>query len=288
MKRKRTGFTIIELLAALGIMALMVSLLIPALSVVRTKAKETKQKAQFMTINLALTAFKDDYGDYPGSNWPLGSDYCGAQKLAEALLGWDMLGFHPKSAWRADGYDGLTPNGPWTYDPDQVRDDNGDNISDSFDERKGSYLERATTNAFRLGNISAFYPGLYNNTAPLAPNTFVLCDAFGKNRVTLSNGKTAKAGAPILYYRANTSGKTIHQIYNALDNDAIVNIKQNVDGKKHPLAETGTQYQYFYNYILDPKISAIPWPYRPDSYILISAGADGLYGTDDDIRNFGN
>jgi type II secretory pathway pseudopilin PulG len=265
VKRKRTGFTIVELLAALGIIALMVSLLIPALNVVRNKAKETKQKAQFMTISLALEAFKDDYGDYPGSDWSLttGSDYCGAQKLAEALVGWDLLGFHPKSDFRANG-----------------RNDNGEYIYDAnnpvyFDQRKGPYLELATTNAFRLGNI-------------LAPNTFVLCDAFGKNKVTLSNGKTAKAGAPILYYRANTSGRTIHEIYNVLDNDAIVNIKQTANAKIHLLADPGNQYQYFYNYIMDPKITARPWPYRPDSYILISAGADGLYGTDDDVRNFGN
>ena len=282
MRRKRTGFTIVELLAALGIIALMVGLLIPALSMVRNTAKETKQKAQFAAIELALTAFKNDYGDYPGSDWALVGDYCGTQKLTEALLGWDLLGFHPKSAWRADGYDGLTPNGRWTYDPDKVRDDNGDGIPDSFDERKGPYLELSTTNAFRLGNI-------FNNTAPLEQNTFVLCDVFGAKKVMLANGKTARAGAPILYYRANTSGKTIREIYNALDNDALVLIKQQADGRIHPLANARNQYQDFYDdYIRDPKISVRPWPYRPDSYILISAGADGLYGTSDDIRNFGN
>ncbi len=282
MRRKRTGFTVVELLAALGIIALMVGLLIPALSMVRRTAKETKQKAQFTTISLALTTFKNDYGDYPPSDWTpvqFTGDYCGVQKLAEALLGWDLLGFHPNSAWRADGLD--AGNGPGTYDPAKVRDNNGDGVPDSFDERKGPYLELSTTNAFRLGNI-------FNNTAPLAPNTFVLCDAFGAKKITLANGKTVKAGAPILYYRANTSGRTIREIYNVLDNDVIVNIKRSADGKIHPLAETGNQYQYFYNYILDPKISARPWPYRPGSYILISAGADGLYGTGDDIRNFGN
>jgi len=278
VKRKRTGFTIVELLAALGIMALMVGILIPALSVVRNKAKETKQRVQFTTINLALTAFKDDYGDYPPSDWTpvqFTGDYCGAQKLAEALLGWDLLGFHPKSDFRSHG---RNDSGEYIYDV---------NNPVYFDQRKGPYLDLATTNAFRLGN-SAFYPGLYNNTAPLNPNTFVLCDVFGKNKVTFPTGKTSKAGAPILYFRANAHGKTIHEIYNVRDNDAIVNIKQNVDGKKHPLAETGGQYQNFYSYIMDPKISARPWPYRPDSYILISAGADGLYGTGDDICNFGN
>ncbi len=280
MRRKRTGFTIVELLAALGIIALMVGLLIPALSMVRNTAKETKQKAQFATIELALTAFKNDYGDYPRSDWPLppapGSDYCGAQKLAEALVGWDLLGFHPKSDFRSNG-----------------RNDDGEFIYDAnnpifFDQRRGPYLELATFDAFRLGNISILNPGLFFDTRPLAPNTFVLCDVFGEKKIMLSNGKTVRAGAPILYYRANTSAKTIREIYNAQDNDVLIQIKQQTDNKEQPLSRPAGQFQYFYDYIRDPKISARPWPYRPDSYILISAGADGLYGTSDDIRNFGN
>ncbi len=57
----------------------------------------------------------------------------------------------------------------------------------------------------------------------------------------------------------------------------------------NPLLNNLNNYQFFYEeYIRDPKIEARVWPYRPDSYLLISAGADGLYGTPDDIRNFGN
>jgi len=280
VRRKRTGFTIVELLAALGIIALMVGLLIPALSMVRKTAKETKQKAHFTAIELALTAFKNDYGDYPRSDWSLPpapwSDYCGAQKLAEALVGWDLLGFHPKSDFRSNG-----------------RNDDGEFIYDAnnpifFDQRRGPYLELATFDAFRLGNISIRNAGLFFDTRPLAPNTFVLCDVFGEKKIMLSNGKTVRAGAPILYYRANTSAKTIREIYNAQDNDVIIQIKQQADNKEQPLSRPAGQFQYFYDYIRDPKISARPWPYRPDSYILISAGADGLYGTSDDIRNFGN
>ncbi len=280
MKRKSTGFTVVEVLAAVGIIALMVGLLIPALSMVRDTARETKQKAQFTTIELALTAFKNDYGDYPGSDWPLppapGSDYCGAQKLAEALVGWDLLGFHPRSDFRSNG-----------------RNDDGEFIYDAnnpifFDQRRGPYLELATFDAFRLGNISIREPGLFFDTRPLAPNTFVLCDVFGARKITLSNGKTVKAGTPILYYRANTSGKTIREIYNAQDNDVLIQIKQQTDNMEQPLSRPAGPFQYFYDYIRDPKISARPWPYRPDSYILISAGVDGIYGTSDDIRNFGN
>jgi len=295
VERKKTGLTIIELLIVLGIIALLVGLLVPALSAVRNMAKETKQKAQLSTIELALAAFKNDEGDYPPSDWPLppnpGSDYCGSQKLAEALLGWDLLGFHPNSAWRADGLDATGGSG--SYDPAQTRDLNGDSIPDTFDERKGPYLELATASAFKLVDLFRTNP-----IGSLAPDTFVICDVFGAKKITMIRGidtvtgqpitVTEKAGAPILYYRANTSAKIMNAVYRAADNDALVIAKQQVDGIEHPLGRSGNQYEFFYNYIRDPKINARSWPYRPDSYILISAGADGLYGTSDDIRNFGN
>jgi type II secretory pathway pseudopilin PulG len=298
VKRKKTGLTMIELLIVLGIIALLVGLLVPALSAVRKMAKETKQKAQLSTIELALAAFKNDEGDYPPSDTPQpgspGSEYCGAQKLSEALLGWDLLGFHPKSAWRADGLDAA--GGPGSYDPAQTRDINGNGIPDTFEERKGPYLELATIGAFRLGNISVAKPGLYIDTGPLAPDTFVLCDVFDTKKIRMANGTIARAGVPILYYKANTYGKQILDIYHMADNDGLVFVKEQADLRerppapgerlpRNPLAGTLT---FFENYIADPKITARPWPYRPDSYILISAGADGLYGTSDDICNFGN
>lgn len=291
MEPKKTGLTLIEILVVLGIIFLLTGILIPALNVVRNTARDAKQKAQFTTIELGLSAFKNDYGDYPPSNWTpqeFTGDYCGAQKLAEALLGWDLLGFHPNSAWRSDGLDAA--GGVSAYDPAQTRDVDGDGVPDSLNERKGSYLELATSNAFRLGNISTLKPGLFDNTAPLEPDTFVICDVYGANKITHANGKTEKAGAPILYYKADASKKIIEEIYNCNDNDAIVQIKERADGggSLHPLGWPNNNFQFFYDYIRDPKISARVWPYRPDSYILISAGADGLYGTNDDIRNFGN
>jgi hypothetical protein len=85
-------------------------------------------------------------------------------------------------------------------------------------------------------------------------------------------------------------------IYNAYDNTALVRLGRLADWNKpvsarevHPLKSFGA----FYEFITDPKVAQatstgqqIRWPYKPDSYILISAGYDGLYGTDDDICNF--
>ena len=282
MKRKKTGLTMIELLIVLGIIALLVGLLVPALSTVRNMAKETKQKAQFSTIEMALVAFKNDYGDYPPSTNELG-DYCGAQKLAEALLGRDLLGFHPDSTWIATDPTFYPPSPPGPTE-------------DNLRQRKGPYLELATANAFRLGfSAPNMRDGLFANTGGLAWDRNVLCDVFGMKKVTIMTPITLvprvfSAGSPILYFKANASSKRIEPppplIYDLEDNRVLIMLGRISDGMQHHL----NTYSEFIPYIMDPKASTdvIPWPYRPDSYILISAGVDGLYGTDDDITNFGN
>jgi hypothetical protein len=62
----------------------------------------------------------------------------------------------------------------------------------------------------------------------------------------------------------------------------------------HPLADNGgnqADWIDFENMILNRQVTRDPTvdikrPYRAQSYILISAGKDGLYGTSDDITNF--
>ena len=292
MNREKPGFTVTELLITIAIISMLVGILIPTLSVVRQTAKEVKQKAQLTAMEMALLAFKNDYGDYPPSDPfshnippPLPRDYCGAQKLAEALLGQDLLGFHPGSSWSAID--------PCYINPSQA----------NLNKRKGPYLELATTNAFRVG-ISApgMRDGLFTNAGILSPDRYVLCDVFGTKKVTVITPitlepRTFYAGTPILYYKANTSSKRIEPpmataIYNNADNEELIKLghltARNPNGtpKPHPLLNLSN----FIPYIMDPKASTEPrpWPYRPDSYILISAGADGFYGTDDDIRNFGD
>ena len=304
MERKKYGFTMIELLTVIGIIALLVGLLIPALNMVNTMAKEAKQKAQITAIELALTAFRNDYGDYPESSWdrpPVGQgDYCGAQKLAEALLGWDLMGFHPKSEWTSNGWDKTTGTNYWIYPPPPL--DQSDPLHrTNLEERRGPYLELGSANAYRVGiSAAGMKDGLFDDPTPLAPNPYVICDAFGVKRITLTlpNGtERFLAGTPILYYRANTLYKTIsdpapipERIYNVKDNIPFTTILPIVDrvieNKKHLLGFATGTYENFYRYIADPKITTTPWPYRPDSYILISAGADGEYGTTDDITNF--
>lgn len=301
------AFTIVELLIVVTIIALLLGILLPSVSAIRAKAKETAEKAQLNTISMALEAFKQDYGDYPPSNWlaipplPPLTNYCGAQKLSEALLGWDLMGFNPNSAWRADGKDSTGTT--------QVYDSSIANLQ----TRKGPYLDLATANVFPLRK-------LFNNTGALAPDTNVICDVF-KVRRTIDNssaGKPIMAGAPILYYKANTNNKTIDanyasntsgRIYDYSDNSPLIQLgKLTANGNSglmHPFAyPSGTDYPVFYGSqtpytpgttyggtgigygIRDPRIPGIVRPYNPDTYILISAGPDGYYGTADDIHNY--
>jgi type II secretory pathway pseudopilin PulG len=288
------GFTTVELLITIAIISMLVGILIPALTMVRTAARNAKQMAQLTAIELALGAFKSDYGDYPPSDCGQPFNYCGAQKLSEALLGWDLRGFHPRSAWRADGHDAPPPigTGNWVYE----------SIDANLQQRKGPYLELATANVFRLGDSPAG-DGLFDPfPTTLATDRYVICDIFPAKRVEIAPGKTTSAGIPVLYYRANTSSKNIDdpdftkRIYDFADNLAlVVDLKEQEDRSKHgstriwnPLYDSGGNFKNFYDYITDPKVTARAWPYRPDSYLLISAGADGFYGTEDDICNFGN
>ena len=92
----------------------------------------------------------------------------------------------------------------------------------------------------------------------------------------------------------NSSGITnfAANIYNVQDNGILVALGKVKDGSPHRL-DINLNPGVFYSSdggVIDPKVPApagmVGWPYMPDSYILISAGADGEYGTGDDITNF--
>ncbi len=279
MKPKK-GFTIIELVTAVAVVALLLSLLLPSLNMAKNMAREAKQKVQFSAIDQALLAWRNDFGDYPPSNWdPTETQtlyYCGAQKLAEALVGRDLLGFHAESVFRYDGLDETGMFNLYPLNPDAV------NLSN----RKLRYLELEALDVFRIRDV------FQNDSWKLNPDTYVFCDVFGRYKV-VSGKDIVRAGMPVLYYRADTSkidfgGDPMNSIYNSFDNFHIVfAAQQNDPSRIHPLAEVNNKFLYDPRYkVKDPKVVR-PWPHRPDSYILISAGVDGLYGTNDDITNFG-
>ncbi|MGE3182657.1 MAG: type II secretion system protein [Phycisphaerae bacterium] len=127
-------------------------------------------------------------------------------------------------------------------------------------------------------------------------------------------------GYPILYWKADSAGvvtadyrrdqrfydngsmlpngSALRGIYHFLDNGRFLD--RRVDFR-YRLSKTGEEHRLhwdrpyrgapmpskeFWDYLEDTSITARPTPHRKDSYILVSPGPDGLYGTGDDIANF--
>ena len=309
MKTKKIkGFTLPEILTVMVIIAIMVSILMPALSKVKRLAKDVKQKAQIVSIEMGVTIYKNDFGEYPpshGSNAPADSysfSYCGAQTLAEAMFGQDLLGFHEESTYVNEGKDNTLAN---TYNPPRYYVFPGMTTNDrdaSLSKRKEPYLDRTNISVFTPQDIfdtDTYSPGM------LVSDRYVICDVFTAVNKEI-NGKTYKIGTPVLYFRANPSAlntqliapadgdpvRLAENIYNLRDNYFLLFLGKITDGKEHPLFPKDTDMtkarsgERFYGFIGDPMIPNLNRPVRPESFLLISAGNDGLYGTKDDICNF--
>jgi prepilin-type N-terminal cleavage/methylation domain-containing protein len=328
---KIRGFTIVEMLTVMSIIAILIGLLIPALNQVKDYAKQVQQKSQFHSIDVALELFKTEFGTYPESSdnvdpyngnvkYTGAPAYCGANKLAEALVGLDYLGFHPNSDFRADGQnyiiDKVNTQPPLlrrVYHLSTDYSPEWETIDENLKARKGPFIDFENANAFRMDEV--YSVGATPNLGDFSSSTYteggktysppVLCDVFSKKRSGPGNKKT---GMPILYYRARTTyteqrynnvanlpvtpGLINDDIYYYPDNENLLKLGSAGDPTiTHPLWDDGgstgtTDLVDFESMIVNKQVTSIKRPYRSGSYILISAGKDGLYGTGDDLFNF--
>jgi type II secretory pathway pseudopilin PulG len=305
---KKTAFTIVELLVVMSIIIILIGLLVPGLNRVRRYAKLVAQKNQFHSIGTALDLFHAEADSYPPSDANDGAEpdpqpYCGAMKLAEAMVGQDLLGFHPDSRFRADGEG---PAGKDLYDETAW---NAGEWAENLKTRRGPYLPLEGANAYRLEDL---YENATDYGGEELAELFVLCDVY-KLVTPQDLSIKGRIGMPVLYYRADVSGtKNPHvkddgtevgdiddgrNIYDYEDNDELVllGIPWSTSGADHPMASSGTTLddqqadplEHFYDEINNDNIDIEDGrPYRSDSYILLSAGFDGEYGTPDDVFNF--
>lgn len=313
--RRRMGFSLVELLAVVGIIALLIAILIPSLNVVKIRAKSAATLNTIRVLETSLETFKADMvvgGAYPESavrhplmlNGVVNPDnkngisaICGASFLVWALQGADGQG--------TPGFRDLNGNGTW-------RDDTGTTglyaihvgTNQPIHNRSGPFLasEKARTSTPRRldntndpNNRTVVYDiERYSIKGMPAP---VFLDAFDR---------------PILYYRANLAGGDLAGVqpsnaliprpyyYDLYDNYLFTGLNGagGLDlgaGSSHPMSILGTvsgpgavptpKYSFAYT-IRDPNVTALTRPYRPDSYLLVSTGPDGKWGSPDDIGNF--
>jgi prepilin-type N-terminal cleavage/methylation domain-containing protein len=320
-KTRSRGFTLIELLVVVSIIALLVGILTPGIRAFKKAADGLKQKSRFHAMEVGLELFRKDYKDYPDSQVTTanGSSFvCGAQHLAEALVGRDKKGFDPETDWCAPlDDDELYSNG----DDDQ--------IERSLARRRGPYIELDDADIYELkelygsslpGNLYSGDPCDFDNNPP-SP---VFSDVFYKKKITTiikdSSGTDqevkVRVGTPVLYFKANSSSKTFRNrvdkpetsiddtdyrkwIYNYEDNQLMFDLEVMDEPAKihlydidnpHPKVPSKDGHDYFYEKITNPNAESDNpeyfRPYNPRTFMLISAGWDGIFGTNDDITNF--
>ena len=329
-----SGFTLIELLVVIGIITLLIGFLATGMQAFKRHADNLRQKSHFHGIEIGLELFYKDYDDYPDS-WVLPDPdiysepyVCGAQHLAEALLGRDLRGYDPETTWCAPVEEGAAPPDTEIY----AREEKGstdDEIAASKARRWGPYLElKKDMNVlvmellYGVGNCGDVYPSeedpADSGERPYRSPVFV--DIFRQKKVTLDDGDSVRVGTPVLYYKAKTSSRLFREeitdtdddsdhrkwIYNYEDNRAIIEVGTVKDptvihhyDERHtyedPPDTTRDGVYLFYESITNPKVSRVDLdepeksdyrPFNTKTFILISAGRDGIFGTRDDITNF--
>ena len=266
LRFSRQAFTLIELLIVMMIIGLLATILIPSLHAARTAARVASSKALIFTLESAVNMFRADevLGDYPPSFYmvysadrdpysPHTGTYpaFGAQTLLWGVCGADLLG--------SPGFPALSG----------LRDVYGD--TNTY-PRRGPFVDPGKLQIVRPNIKPSALAGKLSAQANRAP---VILDSFKM---------------PVLYYRADTN----HQ-FHATDNEIFAEAAYDLD-KGYRLDRPGGYYVRPGNpgsglngFITDLRLaefSGTAGPYNRDSFILISAGPDKLYGTSDDVANF--
>ena len=90
MTKNNAGFTIIELMIVVAIIALLAGILVPVLAEGSASARDSRRAHDLRAIQAALADYREDFGAYPttGGDWQGDSD-------ADGNMGYGLNGYIP-------------------------------------------------------------------------------------------------------------------------------------------------------------------------------------------------
>ncbi len=338
-RTQRSGFTLIELMVVIAVIALLVSLLVPAMGVVRTKARVAKGNTQFTALDVGIEMFRGESmagGRFPPSASDTDSNnanhqlianpqgtsdsrdmtVAGAHLLFQAMLGADLLGTPGFIDTDQDGLwsDDTNSNQAYTYvgayaldndttEPLKPRYGGAGYVDDKMKaqakslrqlEERGTIItmrEIEDDTAEQLLFVDPWdHPILYYRANPAArwmlgdPNT----DAPGvyqqeDNGIITASDASGYTSLGIDFGRGYDSINHYHKISVAAYPPRAPVLSSGINDI---LTDDGTYEDSLARFILDSSILVRNTPVMKDSYLLISTGPDGRYGTNDDITNW--
>jgi prepilin-type N-terminal cleavage/methylation domain-containing protein len=310
MKRHnlRGGFSLVELLVAIGIIVILVSILVPTVSRVRQTAYATDSQAQLSQLAAAIERYHADFRAYPG---PIPDAAIGPSRIASGAFVNVTTTTNNRGVTAAENLvlgllGGMTINS--SGNPVFLIDNVGNgplNLNVANPKRFNSYADKANlSNGFYLPNDGNTAFGSLDTEIPEFVDRFpdpmpVLYLRAGRS----ASIGTTDADNPVVTNGSRAGAYDLADIF-AYTASATGTGKDLSAGETRggaPADQHGLQSVLIANTTLDARIPAGAYAYllnpsagagvrapkQKDAYILISAGRDRVYGTRDDLTNFG-
>ncbi len=245
------------------------------------------------------------YGNYPGgASCPRVS---GASLLTWALAGADLMG--------TPGFRDLNGNNIWEDNTGSKSGSGAEyNLYAIYSASHPDLALQGKPVHTRSGPFVDISKMRFPKQVKSGEYWFELDELVGRPRLT-SIAFLDSFGQPILYYKANPAGNVMAANNRSGDDQGIYTLEDNAyitgssdDGLDLGAGAIDTSGRHHYMGIRDTSQNPEQWersfdrtiwnptatvgggtiarPHRPDSFILISAGPDGIFGSADDIANF--